>query len=293
MVPLHVLFTMDCQAPARKRRLNARPRTWETSARSIDGFCNGLLAAGHRPTLFCTVGVARDQTPLLEEFKSTGIEIGLLLDPRELDPKLRHYLGHYDRDDQRQIVRVAVHRFAQIFGTRPRSVRAVEHSASDETFAILHEAGFTQGSISNPGRRVRKYQAVWDGAEPDPHLAAENDRLRAGTLEFLEVPVTTDATQSTGGVAPELDLDFGEFDQWHRPLAEAQLERMESQRVPFRALCWIGRNGAPYGEPDAPCARTLTRAIDYVTTLGGRFQVGSMTMAELHGAFRQQSLGTC
>ena len=290
---LHVLFTMDCQAPARKRRLNPRPRTWTMSGRSIDSFCTRLLADGHRPTLFCTLAVARDQTPLLEEFQSAGVEIGLLLDPRELDAKLRHYLGHYARDDQRQIVMASVHRFARLLGARPRSVRTVEHSASDETFAVLREAGFTQGSISNPGRRVPKYEAVWDGAEPDPHLAAANDRLHAGDLEFLEVPLTTDATQSTGGVAPELDLDVGEFDQWHGPLAEVQLQRMESERVQFRALCWVARNGAPYGDPDATCTRALGRAIEYVAGLRRRFEVCSMTVAELHGAFRQQGVASC
>ena len=72
--PLAVLFTMDCLPPARKRGINPYPRTWESSARNIDGFCTRLIAAGHRPTLFCELSVVANHTPLLEEFTSAGAE---------------------------------------------------------------------------------------------------------------------------------------------------------------------------------------------------------------------------
>jgi hypothetical protein len=291
--PLAVLFTMDCLAPVRKRRANPHPRTWEASARNIDGFCATLLAAGHRPTLFCTLSVLANQTPLFEEFASAGAEIGLLLDPSELRPGLRHQLGHYGGDDQREIVRVSVHRFSQLLGSRPRSVRSMEFSASDETFAVLRQGGFLQGSVSDPGRHVRHLQAMWEGAVPDPHLADAGDRLRAGSLEFLEVPITTDAAQSTGGVPPELNLDAGDFEQWHRPLADGQLERMERDSVTFRALCWLARSGMPYGDAAAACSRALQAAIEFVDALRGRFEVTSMTVSQAHIEFRRLAAPAC
>lgn len=292
-VPLAVLFTMDCLPPARKRRLNPHPRTWEMSARDIDGFCATLIGAGHRPTLFCSLSVLANHTPLFEEYAAAGAEVGLLLDPSELRSSLRHQLGHYGGDDQREIVRVSVHRFSQLLGSRPRSVRTAEFSASDETFGVLRQAGFLQGSVSEPGRHVRQYRAIWDGAVPDPHLADPVDRLHAGNLEFLEVPVTTDAKQSTGGVPPELNLDVGEFDQWHRPLAEGQLERMEQEGVGFRSLVWLARSGSPYGDPAAPCTRALQGAIDFVDALQSRFQVTSMTVAQAHTEFRRLAAAAC
>lgn len=291
--PLAVLFTMDCLPPVRKRRMNPHPRTWTASARNIDGFCTALLGAGHRPTLFCTLSVVANHTPLLEDYAAAGVEIGLLVDPSELRSNLRRQLGHYGRDDQREIVRISVHRFSQLVGSRPRSVRTVEFSASDETFAVLRQEGFLQGSVSEPGRRIRQYRAVWEGAVPDPHLADPDDRLRAGGLEFLEIPITTDAAQSIGGVPPELNLDAGEFEQWHRPLADAQLQRMERERVGFRDLCWLARSGAPYGEDAAPCTRALLGAIEFVEALHDRFQVTSLTVTQAHTEFRRLAAPAC
>jgi hypothetical protein len=290
---LAVLFTMNCMAPARARRVNLRPRTWTMSARSIDSFCSTLLSSGQRPTLFCALPVVANHTPLLEEYADAGAEIGLLLDPADLHANLRHQLGHYGRDDQREIVRASIHHFTQLFRSRPRSVRTVEFSASDDTFGVLRDSGFLQGSVSSPGRRVSKYQAMWEGAIPDPHLAARDDKLGAGDLEFLEIPVTTDANQSAGGVAPELNLDIGDFSKWHWPLAQGQLDRMEREGVGFRALCWLASNGAPYGDSAGTSARALASAIDYVDTLHSRFEVRPLTVAAAHTDFRREVTTAC
>jgi hypothetical protein len=284
---------MDCLPAERKRRVNPHPKTWEISARNVDGFCSALLAAGHRPTLFCALSVLANQTPLFEEYAGAGAEVGLLLDPSELRRGLRHQLGHYDGDDQREIVRVSVHRFSQMMGSRPRSVRSMEFSASDETFGVLRQAGFLQGSVSEPGRHVRQVDAMWEGAVPDPHLADAGDRLRAGSLEFLEVPVTTDAQQSSGGVPPELNLDNGEFEAWHHPLADAQLQRMERDGVTFRALCWLARSGLPYGDAAATCTKALGDAIEFVDGLRDRFEVTSMTVSQAHSEFRRLATPAC
>jgi hypothetical protein len=291
--PLAVLFTMDCLPPARKHRANPHPRTWEVSARNIDGFCEALLGAGHPPTLFCALSVVANHTPLFEEWASAGAEIGLLLDPSELRGGLRHHLGHYREDDQREIVRVSVHRFSELLGSRPRSVRTMDFSASDETFGVLRQSGFLQGSVSEPGLHVRHVAAMWEGAVPDPHLADAGDRLRAGSLEFLEVPITTDAGQSTGGVPPELNLDAGEFEKWHRPLADGQLQRMERDEVEFRALCWLARSGMPYGDLAAACSQALRAAIEFVDALRGRFQVTSVTVSQAHIEFRRLAAPAC
>ena len=291
--PLAVLFTMDCLPAVRKRGVNPHPRTWETSARNIDGFCARLIGAGHRPTLFCSLSVLANHTPLFEEYASAGAEVALLIDPSELRRNLRHQLGHYGSEDQSEIVRVSVQVFSQLLGSRPRSVRTVEFSASDETFGVLRQAGFLQGSVSEPGRKVRQHQAMWEGAVPDPHLVDARDRLRAGNLEFLEVPVTTDAAQSTGGVPPELNLDVGDFEQWHHPLADAQLERMERDQVEFRALCWLARSGLPYWDAAAACTKALQNAIEFVDALRARFQVTSMTVSQAHSEFRRLGAPAC
>jgi hypothetical protein len=134
---------------------------------------------------------------------------------------------------------------------------------------------------------------MWEGAVPDPHLADAGDRLRAGNLEFLEVPVTTDATQSRGGVPPELNLDVGAFEEWHQPLAEAQLARMERDGIVFRALCWLATSGMPYGDAAANCTKALQSAIEFVEALRSRFEVTSMTVSQAHSEFRRLTAPAC
>jgi hypothetical protein len=275
---LHVLFTMDCQAPLRRARVEARPKSWEVSARAIDAFCTTLALAGHQATVFVTPACAEEHAPLLQELGGRGVDVGLLLNPFDLDGKRwDRYLGAYPADAQREIAALARDRFEAAIGLRPRSVRTAEFSAGADTFAVLSELGFQQGSLSNPGRRVRKYAVDWREAEADPHLAA-------GT-GFLEVPVTADRDQSRGGVPPDLVIEKGDVAGWHRPLAEAQLERMASGGTAFPALCLYTANAFPYHDPGSACSKNLRGLLDYVDGLAGRYDVVSVTMAEAHRRF--------
>jgi Polysaccharide deacetylase len=271
---------MDCQAPARRSRAEARPKTWEDSARAIESFCDVLSAAGHPATLFVSHACAEEHEPLLGELAGRGVEVGLLLNPHDLDGKrYGGYLGTYDPARQREIAALAVERFRGALGVRPVSVRSAEFSASSETFAVLGAAGFRQGSLSNPGRTVPKYGANWAAAEADPH--------EVGQSRFLEIPVTSDASQSRGGVSPDLSVERGDVDEWHRPLAEAQLRRMEAAGVAFPALCLYTANGYPYHDPSDRCSRNLHDLLDYVEGLRTRYEVVPATAAEAHRRFTE------
>ena len=280
---LCVLFTMDCQSPARRVRREARPRTWNASARAIEGFCVPLLGAGHPVTLFVAPACAEEQAPLLEELIGLGVEVGLYVNPYDLDGnRYRSYLGHYRKEEQRVIVELALRRFQEALGRRPRSARSCEFSASDDTFGVLREAGFGQASISSPGRSVGKYRAQWAGASADPHYVDPSNRLRAGTMSFLEVPVTTDAAQARGGVSPELCVDVGTAKEWHLPLADGQLHRMHEAGVAFKALCAYARNAFAYHDEDDQVRRNLRDLIQYVDALGDRYEIVSTTLSGAH-----------
>lgn len=283
--PLHVVVTMDCQ-PAATRAAPEGPRTWNLSARAIDGFCTRLLNAGFPPTLLVAPSCADAHAPLLEALQGSGVELGLLIQPQTLEGAGFHrHLGQYGRPEQEQIVRLSIRRFQDALGERPLSVRSALFSASDDTFGVLYDLGFRQGSLSSPGRRVTKHAAVWSGAVPDAHLVDREHRLRAGTLPFLEIPVTTDATQVRGAVSPDLVVESGSFEAWHRPLIEGQLQRMEQGDVPFRALCVATRNCFDYhGGGDKP-ATALAALVDYLISLEGRYEVIPTTMARAHTLF--------
>jgi hypothetical protein len=286
---LHILFTMDCQpagAPLGARGAPAGPKRWEQSARSIDGFCARLFDAGWRPTLFATPEVADAHEPLFEELAERGAEVGLYVQPQSLvGGGFSRYLGQYGREQQRSIVDLALQHFQAATGQRPSSVRSAMFSASDDTYAVLHEAGLRQGSLSNPGRRVNKHAAVWTGAPRDPHYVDAASRVREGSLPFLEIPVTTDAGQVRGGLSPDLAIENGTLDDWHRPLIAAQLGRMEAERVVFRALCFYTRNNFAYHVDQDRQALTLEAVIAHLETLRGRYDVVPVTAAQTHLRF--------
>lgn len=288
---LHVLFTIDC-LPAGNRQAADGPTDWIQSGRSIDGFCGALRSVGFPTTLFLTPQAAAEHAPMLEDLAGLGEELALLVHPPSLPTGKRgRFLGQYSADSQRHLVDVAERAFEDVLGVQPRSVRSAMFSASDQTFPLLYELGFRQSSLSSPGRRVAKHAADWLGAETDAHCANADSRLRKGGLPLLEVPVTTDAMQRPGGIAPDLAIENGTVEAWHRPLIEGQLERFERERVSFRALCFHTSNRRDYHGREERMARALDALVDYVLALGDRYTLVPVTLAAAHAEYRRSLVG--
>lgn len=287
-LPLYILFTMGCEPPEAKPAPE-QPKTWEFSARSIEGFCNRVLNCGYAPTLFVSARCADEHAPLLEELAGRGVELGLHLHPPSLgEGGYKGYLGDYGEDQQRELIEVAVEQFYDALGVRPRSFRSGRFSATDATFRVLYDLGFRQGSLSSPGRSVRRHAASWQGALADPHYVDPENRLLAGTLPFLELPVTSDATrQHGGGLSYELGLEFGSVEDWHQPIVEGQLQRMADQHVAFRTLCLYTHNSLPYHLPDDRHAVTLEALFDYLDTLRDHYEVVATTASGAHEHWRR------
>lgn len=281
---LHVIFTMNC-LPAAPRRVPEGPNSWEQSLRAIDGYCTRLLNAGYAVTLFLEPHCADAHAPLMEELSDRGVELGLYIQPQALGSQA--YLGHHDRDAQHTIVRLALEAFQDAVGARPVTCRPDLFSANDDTFPVLCELGFRQGSVSSPGRDLPRHAATWVGAEPDAHYANSSSRLRRGDLPFLEVPVTTDASQRRGGIAPDLAIENGTLEMWHRPLIEGQLRRMETHDVPFRVLCFVTQNRFAFHDRDNRLATTLQEIVRYLDSLEEQYDVNPVTIAGAHARFRE------
>jgi hypothetical protein len=281
-----VIFTMDC-LPAATRLAPEGPANWELSLRSIDGYCTSLLNAGYQVTLFLTPWCADAHAPLVEELSERRVELGLYVQPQSLEGgDYRRYLGQYDRETQREVVQRALRRFQDVVGERPVSCRSDRFSASDETFPVLHELGFRQGSLSSPGRHVVKHAADWIGAECDAHYVDRTCRLHQGDVPFLEIPVTTDASQIRGGLSPDLAIENGTLEEWHRPLIEGQLQRMGAKGVAFKSLCFFTRNRFAYQGSDNQLAGVLSAIVSYLDSLNERYEVIPVTLSAAHARFR-------
>jgi hypothetical protein len=288
---LYILFTMDCE-PVGNKSAKQAPKTWEQSARAMEGFCDRLAVMGYPATLFVSAACAEEHGPLLEDLAARQIERGLYVHPPTLEgshnARFPRHLGNYPATDQRALIESATERFYAAIGSRPRSFRSGAFSASDATFQVLYELGFRQGSLSIPGRDLPRDAVAWIGAEPDPHYVHPTDRLRAGALPFLEVPVTSDPERFyRRGFPYELCIENSGVDDWHRPLIERSLERMQADQAPFRALCLFTTNGPAYQRADDLHSITVENLLAYFDTLADAYELVPTTLAGAHQHFRQ------
>jgi hypothetical protein len=285
---LHILFTIDCE-PVTPRAVKSGPKTWVQSARAIEGFCDRLSGAGYPATLFVSAGCAEEHGPLMEELTGRGVELGLHAHPPNLDAeRFTRHLGEYRAEEQRAIVEEAVERFYDAVGIRPRSFRSGAFSASDATFPMLYELGFRQGSLSIPGRDLPRDAVRWSGAELDTHYVDPFNRLRAGGLPFMELPVTSDPNRFyRQGHPSDLCIENGTVDDWHRPLIEQHLTRMAAANAAFRTLCLYTHNGLAYHQNDDKHSVTIERLIDYFDALAEHYELTPITLAGAHERFKQ------
>jgi peptidoglycan/xylan/chitin deacetylase (PgdA/CDA1 family) len=200
---LRVCFTMDCEQIA-ALAYQGGPETWELGERAIHGYCETLRQAGLWATLFVVPQGADRYRKTLQQWADAGIEVGLHYHPQ--DHGYPEYFGACTSDEQEVMLREAIEHWSQQLGLQPMVFRPGNFSASDATFPTLVRLGFRAGSVSLPLRNFTQARANWVGAPLDPHFAHPANRLLAGELDFLEVPVTVDWESMVWGGRTPLDL---------------------------------------------------------------------------------------
>jgi hypothetical protein len=286
-VPLHILMTLNCDPPGSKGSIES-PRTWELSSRAIEGFSTRVIRAGYVPTLFVAPQCVEEHDPLLEELARRGAEIGLYLHPPQIgDGRFGKSLGQYNADDQRALIDYGAERFADVLGSRPRSFRSGHFSASDVTYRQLFELGFRQGSLAEPGRQVAIREAVWLGKPHDPHYVDPDQKLQAGTMPFLEVPITTDLEGEVAhGVPFTLQIDAGPINTLLQPTIERSLARMQREDVAFRVLCFYTSNRFDYYDETNPQTQKLEALLDELEALDEQYELIPLTLSGAHERYR-------
>ena len=283
--PLYVIFSMDCRCAATQSDPEG-PRSWQLSAHAIDGFCSALARSGYPATLFLAPRCADEHEPLLGELAAYGCELGLYVHPPSLDGVGgSRMIGHYSRAEQQQIIQRALDQFQNALGMRAQTFRGAFFSANDDTFDILAQLGFRQGSLSNPGRQIPKHAALWQGAVTEPHYANRENRLAKGDLPFFEVPVSTDPSQLRGGLVPDLAIENGTAEAWHEPLIAARLDRQNAEPPTLRTLCFTTRNAYAYHDSADRMRQTLDAVVDLVGRLGDRYTIVPTTVHGAHSAY--------
>lgn len=156
---VYVTWTMDCEIIAEEVP-SGGPVDWDQSERAMRGYVDALAARGHRATLFLIPRLAEKQPEIVLELGAAGADLGMHMHPETIDYGHDHHLGQLSPAIQEILLRTGRDRVAEALGQAPTSFRPGCFSASDHTLPILWELGFTQGSVSLPGRASPQTSAL-------------------------------------------------------------------------------------------------------------------------------------
>jgi len=283
---VHVVCTMDC-LPAGGRAEVRGPERWDDAIASVRAFVEALAQEEFVATLFAAPEALERLRDLLGEARSAGCELGLLCHPQL--SQYQAYLGAYSFDRQREILQLTRAIWEDKLGERPVTVRPGFFSANDYTYHALCMEGFRQGSCSLPGRLDNDQCSVWTRSYPFPHHTDPLDRKAAGTMEFFEVPVSSDfeATPSIGYESytpPHLRIEEPDVHQYAGDLVRRHLERMLEDRVPLRAITFVTSNVVGWHRKDDPHVERLKNLCATVRDVAEKqgLSVRSSTVGGLH-----------
>ncbi len=278
------------------------PPDWDFAARSVRSYCEILRASDFAPTLFVVPDTADTQAELLIGLsETTGAELGMHMHPQcwrdnYLDADRHEYLGGYTGVEQRRIIGEGREQWEGAIGFAPRAFRGGNFSANDETFQVLVDAGFTHGSVSQPGRVLPQFRAVWAGAIWDVHRPHEAFRNARGDLDFVEIPLTSDRTVSDNwtGVG-DVRIESASADSIVCAAKQEVLRQIE-ESSPVKHVCILTHNFVNYwseNESDRGRQGVLESAVSGLMEMGQGLglEVCGVTTAEIRETYLDRERG--
>ncbi|NLW51172.1 MAG: hypothetical protein GXY85_10085 [Candidatus Brocadiaceae bacterium] len=252
-------FTMDCLPAGGRGEVRGADR-WDRAERSVAAFAEALATESMGGTFFIAPEALARFESVIADLRSGGCEAAMLCHPQLSG--YQSYLGSYSFDRQREIISLARREWEQRLGEAATTVRPGFFSANDYTFHVFCMEGFTQGSCSLPGRLDGDQCSMWTGSYPFVRHTDPLDRTMPGTMEFLELPVTSDfqaASYITHGTytPPHLRIEEPDVHGYARTLVERQIAAMEEEGVPLRLVNFVTSNLVGWGEPDDPHVERL------------------------------------
>ena len=294
-------MTMDVERIAEHSPMGGPP-DWAFAERSVRSYCETLRSFGLKATLFIVPDAADKQSALFQSLAAeTGAELGMHMHPQcwrdhYLDPYRHEYLGGYSGEDQKRIMGEGADQWEAAIGFRPKTFRGGNCSANDETFRTLVDLGFTQGSVSQPGRVVSRYRASWADAVWDVHRPHEAFRCAAGDLDFVEVPLTSDRHRSDHwtGVG-DVRIESVTSEQIV-VAADGEVRRQMDESVPIKHICILTHNFVNYWSTDEEAGGrldVLKRAVEGFLNIGETLEIDAVgsTTADIREAYIKPERG--
>lgn len=280
MDTLYVTWTMDCEAVQPESTATGGPEDWTLSERAMRGYVEALAAHGHKVTLFLTPRVAEKQAGLALELAAAGAELGMHLHPQTVDFGFSDHLGKLPALVQRNLLRGARDRITRAVGHSPTSFRPGCFSSTADTFDLLVELGFRQGSVTLPGRNIPDLAALWADALPFANRP---------TPDFLELP-TAAALDDLGHAGDKvfdprhLRIERDGIGDWGPELVSRYVSRQVGLDLPLKALVVMTHNTRFYDDPNDTYRQNLEALVRTIAAAAREagLAVQGATLAEVN-----------
>lgn len=283
---LFVTWTMDCETIQEESPVTGGPATWELAERAMRGYVESLAARGHRTTLFLIPRLAEGLPGVVCELGAAGADLGLHMHPQTTDLGCDRHLGQLPPHRQRELLQQGRDRVAAVTGQAPTSYRSGCFSATWETFPLLTNLGFTQGSVTLPGRNSPAVGAVWANDVPFAHW-----RPGGAGRRFLELP-TAAAPDDTGPhrEAPcdprHLRLERDGLADWGPGLVREVVRRQVEHDWWLKSVVVMTHNTRCYDDPTDPYRRNLELIAEAIMATAEEcgLELTPATLAEVRAA---------
>ena len=281
MDKIYVVVTMDVEPATSTTHPSATgPDNWEDGEKFVRGYVDRAAEFGFPVSFFIHPEVTEVQSDLFLELGEKGHCVeGLHLHAWKFrDGKYEAHCGGLSANDLRAVMSESISMWQSGMGRRPLYFRPGTFSANDTMFGVLAELGFRGGSCSMPGRIWRRMNAIWTGAEPDPHRAHAVFRQLVGDLEFANMPASVDfssrtvtvgsnfrkvdpnSTEAAGSntVSSHWDLRPDWRDADYEVIANNIVEQLQARQPSIPTINMITHNDNDHTNPnDRVCANLL------------------------------------
>lgn len=284
---ISVVVTMDVEVPTTESHPSATgPASWADSERFIRGYVARTGAFGYPVTFFIHPEVTVRQGALFAELAEAGHCVeGLHLHPWKFrDGRYEAHFGGLSEDRMRACLSEAVSLWQTGMERRPLYFRPGTFSGNDAMYRVLADLGFRGGSCSLPGRIWPRMNAIWTGAEPDPHRAHGVFRQLVGDLPFANMPVSVDFSSTTvtrGSGFRKIEPDEASLDantvvshwdlrpDWqdadYESIARNIVAQLRARAPSVPVITLLTHNDNDYGDDDDRVCRNLRRSLAALT----------------------------
>jgi hypothetical protein len=277
MREITIVLTMDCEpTTATSHPAATGPASWDAGEAAVRGFAQVAREYGLPITLFVHPEAAVAQAAMFQEIEGHGACLGLHMHPWKYSlwrHQGRRFFAHYGGltpAEQHELLGESAAVWSEAIGRRPRYFRPGTFSANDAIFQVLEAQGFRGGSCSAPGRLIPEMQAIWTGAQPDPHRANAAFRQASGALNFANMPLSADFSRTLAGPAgrsmfadfrPDVDWP-GQYDVSYRTIATNIVRQVRARMPAVPVLTSITHNHYAYRDTTDPVYGRLRVMLD-------------------------------